>query len=72
PSAVALAVISHPELFAKESRYGDVETSGDLTRGTTLFDRRIRPDNQTNMQGINEIDVVATMDYILRGLAAAS
>ena len=72
PSAVALAVISHPELFASESLYGDVETSGDLTLGTTLFDRRIRPDNQSNMQVITEIDVVATMDYVLRGLATAS
>lgn len=72
PSAVALAVISHPELFASKSLYGDVETSGDLTLGTTLFDRRIRPDNQPNVQVITEIDVVATMDYILRGLATAS
>ncbi|OUT62629.1 MAG: nucleoside hydrolase [Planctomycetaceae bacterium TMED10] len=72
PSAVALAVISHPELFARKSLYGDVESSGDLTLGATIFDRRIRPDNQANMEVITDIDVVATMDYILRGLAKAS
>ena len=72
PSAVALAVISHPELFASKSLYGDVETAGDICLGTTLFDCRIRPDNQPNMEVITEIDVVATMDYIIRGLATAS
>ena len=72
PSAVALAVILHPELFVRKSLYGDVESSGDLTLGATIFDRRIHPDSQPNMEVITEIDVVAAMDYILRGLANAS
>jgi len=72
PSAVALASILHPELFARKSLYGDVESSGDLTLGSTIFDCRIHPDNQPNMEVVTDIDVNATMDYILRGLATAS
>ena len=72
PSALAIAIIVHPELFKRKSLYGDVESSGDLTFGSTIFDCRLHPDNQPNMEVVTDIDVTATMDYILRGLASAT
>ena len=36
----AVLALTHPELFGREDRHVAVETSGDLTRGMTVIDRR--------------------------------
>ncbi len=60
-----------PELFETEELAGDVETSGELTRGATVFDRRPRRDWRNNMEVALEVDESAIVDCILRGLKYA-
>jgi len=68
PEAVAVAAVLHPELLTTESYPCDVETSGNLTLGATIIDRRRRPDEQANIDVAVEIDAVATVDCLLRAL----
>ena len=68
--AVGLVSILQPELFETEPMYGDIETTGRLTKGATVFDRRRNPDHQPNMDVAVSMDVAAVMDCIMRGLAA--
>ncbi len=70
--AVALAAVTHPELFHTEEMAGDVETSGHLCSGATVFDRRSNREWRTNMDVAVSTEPGAVMDYILRGLAAAA
>jgi purine nucleosidase len=67
--AVGLVCASNPELFHREPMAGDVETSGELTVGATIFDRRRRPEWRPNMEVATTVDTVAVADCILRGLA---
>lgn len=69
--AVALLAATNPELFATQRLGGDVETSGELTMGATVFDRRQRAEWRYNMEVALEIDAVGAADAILRGLAQA-
>ena len=39
-----------PELFEFEPMAGQVETEGQLTRGVTVFDRRMAPEWRNNME----------------------
>ena len=39
---VALAAVTHPNWFESEMRPVDIETQGELTRGMTVIDRRMR------------------------------
>jgi purine nucleosidase len=71
PAAVALLAIIQPELFHTESKAGDVETRGDLTKGATVFDRRAKMLWRPNMDVVTEVDAVAATDCIVRGLTAA-
>jgi inosine-uridine nucleoside N-ribohydrolase len=71
-NAVALVAIRHPELFTMEAMPGDVEASGELTLGATVFDRRSHPACRPNMEVATDVDVAAVMDCILRGLAATT
>jgi inosine-uridine nucleoside N-ribohydrolase len=68
---VALVAALHPELFEIEMTAGDVETSGELTKGATVFDRRRRTEWRPNLALATGIDTVAVADCILRGLSAA-
>jgi purine nucleosidase len=68
---VALMVALHPELFEAQEMAGDVETQGDLTMGTTVFDRRANRSWRCNMEVATAVDVAAVIDGILRGLASA-
>jgi purine nucleosidase len=61
-----------PELFTTERLYGDVETEGTLTYGATIFDRRVRPDVQPNMDVAVDMDAVAVVDCLFRGLTKAA
>jgi inosine-uridine nucleoside N-ribohydrolase len=66
---VALVAALHPELFHMETMAGDVELSGELTTGATVFDRRPAPEWRANMDVAIEIDAAGVVDAILRGLA---
>ncbi len=69
---VALMAALHPELFTIEEMAGDVETTGELTMGMTVFDRRRVPNWRRNIgvaQYLHEREVI---DAILRGIREAA
>ncbi len=53
---VALFAASKPELFQREMFPLDVETQGELTRGMTLIDRRLRRESTPNIELITGFD----------------
>lgn len=69
--AVALAALLHPELFHTVDLAGDVETTGEITTGATIFDRRPSAPRQTDMEVALEIEVAPVADCIVRSLAEA-
>ena len=69
--AVALMAALHPELFETEEMAGDVETTGELTSGATVFDRRQSQHWRVNMEVATAVDVAAVRDCIIRGLVEA-
>lgn len=71
PDAVAMAAVLHPELFRTEEFAGDVETTGEITTGATIFDRRPNRAHRADIEVAMEIDPAAVADAILRGLAEA-
>jgi inosine-uridine nucleoside N-ribohydrolase len=64
----ALAVASRAARFLTESVFIDVETSGDITIGMTVPDRRPFRPSQTNADVVSELDVAAVVDYYCRGV----
>ncbi len=68
--AVAMAAVAHPELFVTTAMSGDVEVSGELTTGATVFDRRTASGARPNMEVGEDVDAAAVLDYIIRGLTA--
>ena len=70
--AVALCAVTNPELFTTEFLAGDVETSGQLTSGMTVFDRRPHPEWRRNIEVALDCDVEAVRDVILRSLTSAA
>ncbi len=70
--AVALVAAMHPELFEIEMMAGDVELSGELTTGATVFDRRRAPEWRPNIHVATSMDVSGVTDCILRCLTAAA
>ena len=51
---------------------GDVETSGELSRGATVFDRRMPRQWRTNMEVAVSIDVEAAVDAFYNSLKYAA
>lgn len=70
--AVALVAATDPELFQAQQMAGDVETSGQLTTGATVFDRRQVSQWRANMDIVTEIDVPKVTQAILSRLAAVA
>lgn len=68
---VAIAAISHPELFEHSAMTVDVELTGDLTRGMTVFDRRGLPHWKQNIEVITNFEPLGVKDYMLRLIGAA-
>ncbi len=68
---VALTSLLEPDLFDSKEMAGDVETTGDLTRGATVFDRRRRPAWRQNMEVAFDIDAPRVIESIIRNLNAA-
>jgi purine nucleosidase len=71
PDAVAVSAMLQPELFQTTDLAGDVETSGDLTLGATIFDRRPNSLQRADIEVALEVDASAVADCILRCLAEA-
>jgi len=71
--SIALVAAIHPELFTFRGMAADVETTGELTSGMTVFDRRRVPAWRHNMEvavDMHEKEVVATMIRCLGGTPA--
>jgi purine nucleosidase len=69
--AVATLLALQPELFETEPGVGEVETTGTLTQGMTIFDRRRHGRNQPNMDVAVGVDTAGALDCLLRGLKNA-
>lgn len=69
--ALGVLYVVHPELFTTKKMAGDVETAGNLTKGTTVFDRRGRREWRNNMEVAVSVDEAAITDCIVRGLRYA-
>ena len=67
----ALVSVLEPELFTWKEMAGRVETKGQLTRGATVFDRRLRPEWQVNMEVAMEVDTNAVKESLVRSLRFA-
>jgi inosine-uridine nucleoside N-ribohydrolase len=68
-AAVAMMAAIHPELFEMRDLCGDIEVSGELTSGATIFDRRPECRARANMEVAMDVDVGAVRDAVVRGLA---
>ncbi len=63
---VALAALTQPRLFEQTSMAIDVETTGDLTRGMTVFDRRGLRQWQANIDVMRNVDTQGVLDGMMR------
>ena len=72
PELAALAVALRAETFSIEAVRCAVETSGTLTRGMTVIDRRTGFTGQSNLDIVSSIDHHGVVDYFSRSLKRAS
>jgi inosine-uridine nucleoside N-ribohydrolase len=70
--SVTLMAAIHPHLCITEPMAGDVETSGELTVGSTVFDRRRVPAWRHNMEVVVQLDSRQVIDLMIRSLANAA
>ena len=66
PEIVALAAVTHPDLFERQSGAIDVELHGELTRGMTVFDRRGIASWQQNIDVLTQSDSQGVLDQFCR------
>lgn len=71
PEVAALVAALEPRLFERRSVPVDVETTGGLTRGLTLFDRRKKSPRQPNCDVLTQVDVQGVLDYLTQRLRLA-
>ncbi len=70
----AMAIVSclNSELFATEEMAGDVEVTGELTRGMTVYDRRSPREWRANMDVVTHFDASEVRAAVLRGIRYAA
>ncbi len=68
---VALLAVTRPDLFTTQRLAADVEVSGEITTGATVFDRRSLPDPGLKMEVALDVDVEGVIAAVVEGLAAA-
>lgn len=69
--AIAVMAATESGLFETEELAGDVETTGELTRGVTVFDRRVKTDLRPNMEVATGIDAEKARDLLRTQLKRA-
>jgi purine nucleosidase len=69
--AIGILAVIEPSLFQFEEMAGDVETHGELTRGMTVFDRRMPMEWPLNMEVAVKIDAAAARREIRARLSQA-
>ncbi len=70
-AAVAMAAVLDPTMFEYSEMSGDVETRGELTMGSTVFDRRLNPRWRPNMDVALRAEVDKVTTCIVETLVAA-
>ena len=72
--SIALLSVIYPELFTTQGMAGEVETSGEITIGATIFDRRRVPAARHNMEVAVDMDAGEVIRRLIAALneAAAS
>jgi len=70
--AVGLLSVLESKLFKFEDMAGQVETSGELTRGVTVFDRRIHREWRENMEVATSIEADMAKQCVVQQLNVAS
>jgi inosine-uridine nucleoside N-ribohydrolase len=68
PEAAAIAAVSRPNLFVRQSLSVDVETEGRITRGMTVFDRRPVRTWRPNVDVLTDSDAQGLHDYVMTTL----
>ena len=66
-----LIAVLEPDLFQWSSMRGKVEHRGSLTRGSTVFDQRLRPEWPVNMEVGTGVDASEVQAAIIRSLRYA-
>lgn len=69
--AVALLAATDPDLFEATPMAGDVETTGELTVGATIFDRRQNPQWRDNMEVVTSVNVDKVHERLQQCLRSA-
>ena len=69
--AVGMLAVLEPDLFQFEKLACDVETTGELTRGATIFDRRVVQEWRPNLEVAVGVDVEGVRQQILDQLIMA-
>ncbi len=70
--SVGLVAALEPRLFEFEGMAGQVETSGELTRGVTVFDRRTHREWRMNMEVARSINIELVKQCVLDQLELAA
>ena len=68
---MAMLAVTEPDLFTWKNMAGKVETRGELTRGTTVFDQRLRPEWPMNMEVAVDVEANEAKAAIVRSLRYA-
>lgn len=63
---VALAAAARPDLFGRTAMAVNVETTGELTRGMTVFDRRGQRQWQANIDVLRTADAQGVLDHAMK------
>jgi purine nucleosidase len=69
---VSLVALTNPELFERTSVVADVETSGELTSGMLVIDRRQTCRSRPTCDLLVGCDAAAVTDCMLRGFTTAA
>lgn len=69
--ATTVLAVLEPDLFQWVNMAGKVETRGELTAGTTVFDQRLRPEWPMNMEVATSVEVTEAKEMVVRGLRYA-
>jgi len=70
--AVTIMAVIDSNLFTMEDRVADVEVTGDLTIGATIFDQRPNTKNLPNMEVAVDVDAAKVARAIVSGLSRAA
>ena len=67
----AVLLAAHPELFKTELMHVDVETSGELTHGATVCDRRSLAEGTHTAEVVTSVDVQSAREAVLNAIVRA-